>query len=415
MRVVHLLKSDLKGGAHIAAYRLHKSLQLIGVDSLMIVDEKISDDKTVIGPQSIVQKISGYVTPRLDYLPHLLNFSSNNEPSSYSWIPDKIASRVVSTKPDVINLHWINNGFMRVESLIKFRDMPVVWTLHDMWPFCGIKHYSSDDKRYIYGYLPENRPKNEAGFDFNRWLWNRKNKVFKGLRNFTAVAPSNWMGECAKKSAMFHDKKIRIIPYGINQDIFKPEDQLVVKKGLGLPNNKKLVLFGAVNGLKDNRKGFDLLQAAIKLLVQKRNDVELIVFGSSKPNATFNMGCKLHIMGKIQDEEKISSIYNAADVFVVPSREDNLPNTVLEALSCGTPVVAFRIGGIPDMIEHKKNGYLAKPFEIQELADGIIYVLKSKENWENLSRVSRGKILTDFNFELQARRYLDLYEGMLKV
>ena len=219
MRIVHLLKSDLDGGAHVAANRLHKALQLIGIDSWMIVDKKITDDPTVIGPIGFLQKISSYLSGRLDSLPDRLNYDLPNLGSSYAWVPDRIASKVTLIKPDLINLHWINDGYMRIESLRKFHDIPIVWTLHDMWPFCGIKHYSTDDDRYQYGYSSVNRPISEHGIDFNRWVWQRKKTVLKSLNNLTVVAPSVWMSKCAEKSVIFHDNEIKVIPYGVNQEI----------------------------------------------------------------------------------------------------------------------------------------------------------------------------------------------------
>ena len=174
MRIVHLSKGDINGGAFVAAYRLHKGLQTVGIDSWMIVDKKITDDPTVVGSKSFLQKTSSYLSGRLDSLPAKLNFNSNNSNSSYAWVPDRIVSKVALIKPDLINLHWINDGFIRIESLKKFHNIPIVWTLHDMWPFCGVKHYSKDDERYKYGYFLNNRPKDERGIDFNRWVWQRK-------------------------------------------------------------------------------------------------------------------------------------------------------------------------------------------------------------------------------------------------
>jgi glycosyltransferase involved in cell wall biosynthesis len=408
MRVVHLSKCDINGGAYVAAYRLHQALLSIGVDSWMIVDSKFTDDPTVVGVKSGIQKIANGLASRLDSLPGRLMNQLDSNLSSYAWVPDRIAARVRVLNPDVINLHWINDGFMRIESLMKLQK-PMIWTLHDMWPFSGARHYSFGENNYEIGYDSQRKLLN-----LDRWVWKRKKNIYANVNNLTVVAPSEWMGECAKKSILFQERIVKVIPYGLNQELFKPLKSGFARDVLGLPRDKKLVLFGAINGTIDKRKGFDLLQGAAKKLALSRRDIELIVFGSSKPTTDIDMGFPCHYLGRIQDERMIALIYNAADVFVIPSREDNLPNTVLEALSCGVPTVAFKIGGIPDMIQHKKNGYVATPFDTDDFAAGIDWTLKSKNTWEKLSKYARSESLKRFSFSLQARRYLQLYKKVVQ-
>jgi len=366
MKVCLLSNSDGQGGAFIAAHRLHKGLHRISVAATMLVNDKTTDDYTVLSPASKLMKGWTKLIPAVDHLPLSLYSQRERTPYSIQWLPDRLVSRVAQISPDIINLHWINAGFLQIETLAKFKQ-PLVWTAHDMWPFTG-----------------------------SRWVWWRKAKAWKNL-NLTIVTPSQWLADCARNSSLFQDLRIEVIANGLDIQKYKPIEKNTARHLLGLPQDKQLILFGAMTATSDNRKGFHLLLPAIKKLSQGeiwQHKLELVVFGASEPINPPDFGLKTHYLGRLNDDISLALVYAAADIFVAPSIEDNLPNTVMEALACATPSVAFKIGGMPDMIEHQENGYLAKPFEVEDLARGINWVLEDTERYNQLcirARQSKAK------------------------
>lgn len=412
MKVLHISTEAQLGGAGIAAYRLNKGLRSLGVESSMLVSKQRQVENYIYSPKTNLEKIMARAAPRLERIPKYFSGVSDDLLSS-SWVPDNLLGRIKKYSPDILNLHWVNHGFMRIETLPRLQQ-PVVWTLHDMWPFAGGEHYVGDSTRYIEGYNASNRPASETGLDINRWIWKRKKKSWSELENIVIAAPSKWLAECASKSALFRDLRIAIMPNGIDHNRFHPMDHDVARSILGLPEDKKLILFGAGSATSDKRKGFHLLIDALKKMGSESNagDYELVVFGATSGTDSFST--KTHYLGCLQDEISMALAYAAADVFVAPSLEDNLPNTVLESLSCGTPVVAFDIGGMPDMVAHRKNGYLAPGFDTTELAHGIRWVVEDRQRWQGLSHEARNTVTQSFTLQCAAGRYVDLYEEILE-
>jgi glycosyltransferase involved in cell wall biosynthesis len=207
-----------------------------------------------------------------------------------------------------------------------------------------------------------------------------------------------------------------VIANGLDIQRYKPIEKSFARNLLGLPQNKQLILFGAMSSTSDRRKGFHLLLPALKKLSQGQmgqDRLELVVFGASQPLEPPDFGFKTHYLGRLNDDISLALVYAAADIFVAPSTEDNLPNTVMEALACGIPCVAFKIGGMPDMIEHQQNGYLAHPYDIEDLAQGINWVLENTERYNQLCIQARQKVEQEFTLELQAEKYLELYSDIL--
>jgi len=320
--------------------------------------------------------------------------------------------RIRSESADIVNLHWVNDGFMRIEALSKIRQ-PIVWTLHDMWAFSGGEHYVGDSERYKEGYSTNNRPVLETGIDINQWIWKRKKSSWSKVNKMVIAAPSRWLAECARESALFRNYRVEMLPNGVDHQRFRPVDHAIARSILGLPVDKKLILFVEGSWATDRRKGFHLLAEALKQLeVEVTTDnYQLVVFGKSTGVNPFSM--KTHYLGRLHDEISMALVYAAADVFVAPSTEENLANTVLESLSCGTPVVAFEIGGMPDMIAHKKNGYLAPGFDTKALARGIRWVLEDEHRWKSLAEQAREAVTRSFTLQQAANRYVDLYRDIL--
>jgi glycosyltransferase involved in cell wall biosynthesis len=412
MKVLQLSTAAQSGGAGIAACRLHEGLRSLGVESTMLVNKTRSrQDKCIVAPTGRLDKAIARLSPFLDRLPGRFSCVPQDRMSS-SWVPDRLLHRVSRLKPDILNLHWVNDGFMRIETLPRFHQ-PIVWTLHDMWPFAGGEHYVGDSARFREGYSGKNRPAGEAGLDINRWIWERKRKSWSNLKNLVIATPSQWLGECASESALFQGFRVEVLPNGVDHERFHPMDHLAARSKLGLPENKKLILFGAGSATSDKRKGFHLLVDTLNIVDSGKTsvDCELVVFGASSGDDLFSM--KTHYLGTLRDENRMAQVYAAADVFVAPSLEDNLPNTVLESLSCGTPVVAFDIGGMPDMVSHEVNGYLAPAFDTTKMAEGLLWVIGDKQRWERLSAEARGTVERSFTLKHAAYRYLSLYDEIL--
>lgn len=410
MKVLIVNTSDIKGGAARAAYRLHHALLAEGIDSQMLVQDKSSDDYTVIGPKSKFDKVLVKLRPAIDGIPVRSYSQRSKTLFSPSWLPfSSVVERINEINPDIVHLHWIAGGMMRVEEIAKIKA-PIVWSLHDMWPFTGGCHYDE----YCGGY------KNNCGrckvlgssknSDLSSKVHKRKTKAYQKISNLAIVGLSHWLAKEARASSLFKGLPIYNLPNPVETNIFAPFEKSTARKLLNLPQNTRLVLFGAMNAFSDARKGYRELTEAVTTLDVK--DTELVVFGASKPkdDQTFNQ--RVHYLGKLHDDISLRALYSAADVMVVPSIQENLSNAILESLSCGTPVVAFDTGGNGDMIEHKKNGYLAEPFDPSGLAEGIDWVLQHPEH-ARLSMLARQKVEDEFDSHIVADQYIDLYKNLI--
>ncbi|OLP20476.1 glycosyl transferase [Leptolyngbya sp. 'hensonii'] len=411
MKVLHLSTSDLDGGAARAAYRLHQGLQSTGITSQMLVRAKSSLDKTIVADKTLLTRLG----PPSTSLP--LRFYPHRDRTMFSgqWFPDAIAPKVRQLNPDIVQLHWICNGFLQLETLAKL-NKPLVWTLHDMWPLTGGCHYSGACDRYhqTCGACPQLKSSKEQ--DLSRWVWQRKVRAWKNLP-LTIVSPSVWLAECARSSSLFHDRRIEVIPHGLDLTRYRPIDRAIARDLLQLSSEQHIVLFGASPGTtSDPRKGLQFLQPAIQKLGQSgwQDRLQLVVFGSSRPEQPIDLGFPIHYLGQFQDDIALALVYSAADVMVVPSIQEAFGQTASEALACGTPVVAFGATGLQDIVDHQQNGYLARPFEVDDLAQGIAWVLEDKERHEKLCFHAREKAEKVFTLELQASRHRNLYREILE-
>ncbi|PSB09276.1 glycosyl transferase [Pleurocapsa sp. CCALA 161] len=414
MKILILSARDLRGGAARAAYRLHQGLLAAQVDSQMLVQNKLSDCNSVLAPKSKIQRGIAAIKPALDQLPLNLYRHRDRTINIYSsqWLPNNIVAQIEQINPDVINLHWVNGGFVPIEALSKLKQ-PLVWTLHDMWAFTGGCHYSDTCDRYIHSCGACPQLGSDRNWDLSRWNWRRKAKAWHNL-NLTVITPSKWLASCAKSSSLLRNFPVQVVANGIDPQVYQPHDQLFARKVFNLPTDKKIILFGALNSTQDRRKGFTLLRSALEYLksAQQAAKIELVIFGASEPAQPINFGFKTHYVGQLSDDAALSLLYGSADVFVAPSIQDNLPNTVLEALFCGTPCAAFNIGGMPDLIEHQQNGYLAQPEQTQDLAQGIDWILADDDRYQQLRMNSRVKAIANFNLERQAQKYLQVFKNL---
>lgn len=414
MKTLIINTSDISGGAAIACNRLFQGLRKSGgVDVGMLVKNKAGDDYGVEVEKRVLYKIVGQGNSVFEESVTKMLKTENRIIHSPAIFSSLNLGKVKEINPDIVHLHWVCGGFVSIKD-IRDIQKPIVWTLHDMWAFCGAEHYAKGTIRYKEGYTKENRPDYESGPDINKWTWQRKMRAWKDV-NMTIVAPSKWMAKCARESKILSGRRIEVIPNGIDINIFKPLDKEFSRKSLNLPQNKKLLLFGAMGATKDPRKGFPFAQEALQKIAKEKQyqDVELVVFGASAPQEQENLGFKMHYLGRMHDEASLALAYSSADAFVVPSLEDNLPNTIMESLSCGTPCVTFDTGGIPDMIDHRENGYLAEYKDSGDLAKGIEWILNS-DRYDELCENARKKVVENFDSRIIAKKYKKLYEEVLK-
>ncbi len=420
MKVLLLNTFDTNSGSALAAQRLTQGLRSVGVDASMLVQKKLSQNPSVLGPQTKFEEIVAKASRALHNLPLKLRRQSVHSEFSVPWLPTKIlpkvaqpSSRVASIKPDLINLHWVNYNYLQIEEITRL-NVPVVWTMHDMWPFTGGCHYSGDCNRYgkTCGACPQLGSLNDQ--DLSRWVWQRKATAWSRA-NLTLVTPSSWLADRARESSLFCNQRIEVIPNGLDLDLYQPTPRQVARRTLNLPQDKKIVLFGAVNATQSRRKGFHLLQPALQQLAHStwQEQIDLVVFGANPSDDQPDLGFKTHYLGKISDEKVLALAYAAADVFVAPSLQDNLPNTLVEAIACGTPCVAFQVGGIADIVEHQHNGYLAHPYHVEDLAQGIAWVLEHPDRHQKLCNRSRQKAEQEFTLGRQAKRYLALFDQVI--
>ena len=412
-KILHVNTSDHHGGAARAAYRLHLGLKKTGLDSMMLVQEKQGDDQTVCGAETKVSKFLTRLWPYIDWFPAKFYKNANVLNFTPAIVPGKTINNIKRMGADVVHLHWIAKGFVRIEALRGLRNRPIVWTLHDSWAFTGGCHVPYECTGYLKrcGKCPLLGSKTD--YDLSRWVWRRKEKVLKDL-DITIVTPSRWLGECARRSSLFKGMRVEVIPNGLNIDTYKPLDQNFCREALSLPKDKKIILFGAMYSTSDKNKGFEYLVSAFQRIAKTsyKNDVIAVVLGASEPEKNIDFGLDVRFLGHLHDDTSMAIAYSAADVFVAPSKQENLSNMVLEAMACGIPCVAFNIGGMPDMIEHKHTGYLAQPYNVEDLEKGILWAVNNEDRGK-LSSSCRQKVEKNFSDINAAKRYSALYDELI--
>ncbi len=419
MKVIHVNTFDIQGGAARAAFRLNKALNNLNVNSKILVRSKAGDDIKVksIGDTDI-QKVLGKI--RSYYKILILKPYKNRQkvPFSMAITGIDICKNKYAKTADIINLHWINSGFL---SLIFFRKInklnkPIVWTLHDMWPFTGGCHNSSGCTKYKEkcGQCPMLNSNKDR--DLTRRIWKKKNKYFKNL-NLTIVTCSTWLAQCAKDSSLFKDLRIEVIPNSLDVNVFKPINKEIARDILNLPQNKYFILFGAMDATTNKRKGFYYLTKALEKIKndypQIKDDLELLIFGASYSEDIKKLSIKTNFLGRLNDNYSLALCYNAADIFVGPSLEEAFGLTYTEAMACGTPCVAFNYSGPKDIIEHKQNGYLAEYKSANDLAEGIYWMLEDKNRLIYLKKKARQKVLDNYTYDIVGNKYFDLYKELL--
>lgn len=417
MKVLFVNTNDISGGAARAAMRIMRGVQQSGVEAQMFVKDKYSQSLDVI-PLSTYTPSSNWlfdifkwVVQKFKNLYHMFKWHPYKYTKQNVFMSDlrhiNIHGALQKLDYDIVHLHWINNRFLDIRELAKIHK-PIVWTLHDSWPFCGICHVPYECKKYQThcGVCPMLGSKKEQDLAYE--IFEKKLEAYKNL-DLHIVTPSRWLGDCAKKSTLFRQFPIHVIPNCIDTDKFRPLDKAETRQKLGLSLQKKYLLFGAMHVITDENKGFNILLSALKCL--SSTNAELIIYGTGDKLEQYTISVPYHVMGYIRSDKEMAQLCNVADVTIVPSLSENLSNTIMESLACGTPVVAFNIGGNSDMIDHRQNGYLAEDKNAEDLTNGIQWCLNKNADGK-LGRKAREKVMETFAISIVAEQYNNLYRTL---
>lgn len=420
MKVTLINTTDAGGGAPAACMRLLKALEINSVDARLQVQEKKTSEPGVHGLGSTLY---GRFKIRFNFFYERLPFiwfRAKEKSLRFAFSTASTGTDITKEKDiinaDILHLHWINSGFLSIRDIEKLTEMgkPIVWTLHDMWAFTGGCHYAGDCDHFLShcGNCWMLRYANDKDWSYDGWQ--RKRALLASSKNIVFVTCSNWLADVARKSSLLKDFRIEAIPNPIDTTIYAPQNRQTARGKWGISADSKVVLFGAAN-IMDRRKGISYLVDALnklKIDYQGATTIEVVIFGKNKSFDVALLPFKVIEVGIITSQTDLAGLYSLADVYVSPSIEDNLPNTIMESLACGTPVAAFNTGGIPDMVEHLNNGYLADYKSSKDLAAGIHYLLTTDKH-EELGRNAREKVMTTFTNDIVAAKYIAVYQSVL--
>ncbi|CAB4904331.1 MAG: glycosyltransferase [Actinobacteria bacterium] len=406
MKVLHVSTYDGNGGAGRAAFALHQAMAAAGIDSNMLVAQKSSSDPRVTELQGR-HKFTWKAAQFADRKMWDLQKSQNKTWRSPARFGALSADVINASDADVVNLHWVTNGFLSIKEIGRI-SKPIVWSLYDMWTFSGTEHYGADslDARWRSGYTPSNRVAGDSGFDLDRATWNRKKKFWKQPMHL--VPASSWLADRAAHSEIAHSWPITRIAHVIDTNIFSPMDRSLARARHSLPTGVPLVLFLSSAGIADHRKGWELLETAMTQVKSAFPLVELFVAGPATPDYTHLDGIPITWIGQVEGDEALQSLYAAANVVAVPSKEDNMPLTAMEAQSVGVSVAAFSIGGLPDIVLDGVTGSLAPAFDVSALAAGIVDSLGAAGVSQGLA--ARSHAIETWSPKVVVESYLEVYQ-----
>lgn len=401
MKILHINQSDISGGAAIAGYRLHQELLAQGVDSKLLVgNAKTQDDRVAIVPRKPrLEKNVERLTFRLSL--HYVHLLATFDLTSHPFFKEA----------DVLHFHNLHQGYFNYLAIAKLTaQKPAIYTLHDMWSFTGHCAYSFDCQRWQSGCghcpYPDTYP--AIWRDNTHWEWKLKNWVYQ-RSNLTIVTPSRWLADLAKQS-MLSQFPIHHIPNGIDTQAYQPLDQRECRSVLGITNYKYVLMVGADN-IKDYRKGGDLLIKSLQLLPESlKTGCLLLILGNGGEFLSQSVGIPSLNLGYVSNDRLKSIAYSASDLFLLPTRADNLPIVLQESMACGTPMVSYDVGGVSDLVRTGITGYLAKADNVEDFSRGIIELLKNHKNCDIKSQACRTIACQEYSLKSQATQYQELYQ-----
>jgi glycosyltransferase involved in cell wall biosynthesis len=405
MQVLQINQSDHWGGAGIAGYRLHQGLLNQQVQSRMLVG-KVVTESPLVQPVPRHERWERHVGNIL--APIGLNYI-------HLWTTRHIRHHEFFRSADIINFHNLHTGYFNYLSIPALTaDKPAVLTLHDMWSFTGHCSYSYDCDRwstgcgqcpYLTTYPAVDRDNTQLEWKLKQWVYSRS--------DLTIVAPSDWLFRQAKRS-LLSQFPIHHIPNGIDTQIYQPLDAAQCRAVLGIPIARRVLLFSA-ESLAEPRKGGDLLQATLKNLPDSlKSELLLLTLGDGGEAIAQTLGIDCISLGYVNSDRLKAIIYSAADLFIFPTRADNLPLVLQESMACGTPMISFKVGGVPDLVRPGVTGYLAEPENTHDLGNGIVLLLEDDALRQQMGRNCRTIALSEYPLELQAKRYIDLFSTLIQ-
>ena len=413
MRILIVNTSERSGGAAVAAHRLMEALNNNGEKVRMLVSDKETDDINVVGLKDCRRAQWNFLWERWCIFwklrfnkRHLFEIDIANAGNDITRLRE-------FREADVVHLHWVNQGMLSLQGIRKILDSgkPVVWTMHDVWPATAICHLTLGCRNFMTRcrrckYLPGKGGEN----DLSAQVWRRKQQLLKD-RNIVFVACSKWLQGEARKSALLAGQRIDCIPNPIDLHVFRPANKQNARKALQLPTDKRLILFVSQRVTNVN-KGMDFLVEACRQLAEEHPEMKLntgvVILGGHADELEGKLPFEVFPLGYVSDIRRIVEVYRAADVFVLPSLSENLPNTIMEAMACGVPCVGFRVGGIPEEIDHMKNGYVAAYRDAADLAKGIGWVLDECD-YTAVSAAAVSKVASNYSQANVAMHYIEIY------
>jgi glycosyltransferase involved in cell wall biosynthesis len=412
MKILIVAASDSTGGGSRAALRLHRAFLDHGCDCRMRVDAKRTDFETISASPTRTGRFLSRIRPLSGQIFMRMQNTPNVNPHSPAVFRTGLQREINRSDADVVLLTWIGREIISVGEIAGI-DKPLVWRMSDMWTFCGNEHYAPDDEeaRWRTGYKKNTRPKGSGRVDLDAWTFRRKLRSWK--KPMHLIAPSRWLHDCVKDSALAKNWPVTHIPSLIDTSIYRPWPKAIARELFGLPKDRKLVLFGAHRGKEDPRKGWRFLEAALMQIAETENNIQVAVFGQSAPVRPVEIALPFTWIGRLQDDHSLALLYSAADVMVIPSLQDNLPLTGIEAQSAGCPVAVFDATGSPDVVEHRVTGYVAKAFDSSDLARGIKWIVEDHERHLRLSSSARKRALALWAPDIVIPKYLEVFSQVI--
>jgi glycosyltransferase involved in cell wall biosynthesis len=403
MKILHIQTGISNSGNSI--WRLHKLMLQHGLDSnILCAVSNIKNDRIFAFPRWRIKYFA-----LLNILSKLILRGKNNYNFSYPVFGHNLINHSLLKSADVIYLHWTQGGLLSMHGIRKIlkTGKPIILSLRDFWYMTGGCHHPVNCSKFenLCNNCPNLNMNKEKDLSYK--LFVKKMRLYKQFDNITVFVSSNWMMTHVKKSALLSNKFSFCIPNVLDKSVFRKSDMIESRLFFNLPSTKLLILFGSVRPTSNKNKGWDYLCESLSLLKNKStNEFDLVVFGTGHDETIQSqLPFKIHFLGRITDEEKLGKIYSSCNVYVTPSLSEPFGNTILESLSCGTPVVSFNIGGATDMIDHKKNGYLADYKNSIDFASGIEYCLEN-----NLIGYLKPEIEPEFSIQ----RHISELNNLLK-
>ena len=420
IKVLSLCSSDSRGGAARVAVSIHSNLNACGVHSEMIVFYKEQNDAAIhslldFAPHNKLHDLIYRIGKKIRNLRLQRRFSrypnqDKNYKSDLSYT--YFYGALQKMEYDVLHLHWICDKFLSLDELPKVKK-PIVWTMHDEWAYCGVCHYHYDCDKFMSecGSCPQLGSNDNN--DLANKVWLHKKKIYEQL-DLHIVCPSNWIANQARQSALLENADIRVIPNGIDTNEFRPYSVNEIENEFPtVRRDMPVIVYGAMSATTNYIKGFECLKKSLEILDKKNLKVQLVVFGAEEKDINLHYdNIEVVNVGYVSDKKQLAALYSLADVTVVPSLSENLSCVIMESLSCGTPVVAYNIGGNSDMIDHCQNGYIAKPQNAADFAEGIKWCLENNQN-NKLGQNARKKVQDNFDIKVIAQKYAALYRELV--